>query len=82
MTRVREYGYEYWSTYGSGEIDERQVEVVSAQMAADRRRVVIRTGARNTGKVFHLALGRRVRGADGARPIAREAFYTLLVVPD
>jgi len=79
--RIREYGYRYWSTYGSGEFDSRPIEVVSVDVSADRRRISVVTGERQTGKAFQIELRGDFRSADGERPIAREAFYTLLEIP-
>jgi hypothetical protein len=79
--RIREYGYEYWSTYGSDEIDSRPVEVREVSVSADRQRVSVVTGERHTGKAFQIELRGEVLSAAGERPIAREAFYTLLEIP-
>ncbi len=79
---VREYGYEYWSTYGSDEIDSRRVDVLEVTLSSDRRRVSLRTGPRNTGKAFQIAFRGPMRSLDGEKPIATEAFYTLLEIPD
>ena len=47
----------------------------------DRTRIDVVTGDRQTGKAFQIALRGRVRSEAGEKPIAREAFYTLLQIP-
>ena len=78
---VREYGYKYWSTYGSGEFDSRRVEVLHTELSEDRTRLSLRTDPRNTGKAFQITLRGGVRSEDGEKPITQEAFYTLLEIP-
>ena len=79
---VREYGYRYWSTYGSDEFDSRRVDVTAVEVSADRRRVALKTGERNTEKAFQIRLPDAVRSEAGETPIAHEAFYTLLKIPE
>jgi len=78
---IREYGYKHWSTYGSNEFDSRRVEVKSVSISSDRKRISVVTGERNTGKAFQITLRGGVRSEAGERPIAKEAFYTLLEIP-
>jgi hypothetical protein len=78
---IREYGYRHHERYGSDEYDSRQVEVLDARIAGDRRSVAVRTGPRNTGKVFHLQFRCQVTDERGRPPITGEAFYTLHRVP-
>ncbi len=79
--RVREYGYRYWSTYGSDEFDSRTIEIERVVVGDDRRTVELHTGERETGKVFHITFLGTVRSATGRKPITKEAFYTLLRIP-
>ncbi|MEM7203766.1 MAG: hypothetical protein AAF628_26115 [Planctomycetota bacterium] len=79
--RVREYGYRYWSTYGSDEFDERNIDVLDARLSADRKRVALRCGPRQIGKVFQIQFRGTITSADGEAPITQEAFYTLQRLP-
>jgi hypothetical protein len=79
---VREYGYRYHSTYGSDEFDSRRVDVHGVTIDPDRRSVRVATAPRATGKAFQIQIRAPIRSADGEPPITREAFYTLLRIPE
>ena len=77
---LEEYGYRYWSRYGSPEVDRRPVPIERAAVSADRRRVSLVTGDRRLQRVFELD-AHGVRSSDLEALLHPQAWYTLRSLP-
>lgn len=78
--RLEQYGYRYWSTYGSPRVDLEAIQVTRAHVAPDRSSVRLYTRGLAAGKVCRIALV-DIAGDDGAPLVHAEAWYTLNVLP-
>jgi hypothetical protein len=84
-TRVTAYSlqsftYNYWSTYGSPEVDRRTETVHGATLSADARKVSLTVSGFRKGRVYETHLD-GVRSADGDSVLHPEAYYTLNELP-
>jgi hypothetical protein len=77
---VQSFTYNYWSTYGSPEVDRRPERVGGATVSADRRRVALAVDGLRRGRVYEVHLD-GVRAADGETVLHPEAYYTLNELP-
>ena len=78
---VREYGYRYFSRYGSPEVDSRDIEITKVTPSADRRSVHLHTGKRTLHRAFEITIRGKLRSIDDERPLTQQAFYTLHALP-
>lgn len=77
---VQSFTYNYWSTYGSPEVDKRAEKVEAVHVAADGRSVTLGVPGLRRGRVYELHLD-GVRSADGMAVLHPEAYYTLNNLP-
>jgi hypothetical protein len=73
---VQSFTYNYWSTYGSPEIDSKAEEVQGVTLSPDRRTASLAVGGLRPGRVYELRLS-GVKSADGETVLHPEAYYTL-----
>jgi glucose/arabinose dehydrogenase len=73
---LQSYTYNYWSTYGSPEIDRRAELIRHVTVSDDHRRVSLAIDNLKAGRVFELDVN-ELRSADGDALLHTEAFYTL-----
>jgi glucose/arabinose dehydrogenase len=75
---LQSYTYNYWSTYGSPEIDRQPVAVSAATVSADRRRVslTVKRESLKSGRVYELHVD-GLKSADGDGLLHADAYYTL-----
>jgi hypothetical protein len=76
---LQSYTYNYWSTYGSPEIDRQVVPVGDVSVSSDRRKVSLHVEGLHTGRVYELHVD-GVTSADGNALLHPEAYYTLNVL--
>ena len=74
------YTYTYHSGYGSPEIDGKALEILSATVSANARRVRLKVSGLREGYVHELHL-RGVRAIDGRKLLHTAAYYTLNKIP-
>jgi hypothetical protein len=77
---LQSFTYNYWSTYGSPEVDHKAEPVQGVTVAADRQRVSLKVGGFRKGRVYELYLN-GVKSADGEPVLHPEAYYTLNEIP-
>jgi hypothetical protein len=77
---LQSFTYNYWSTYGSPEVDKRAEKVEEARVDADGKSVHLVIPGRRRGRVYELHLN-GVKAADGAAVLHPEAYYTLNELP-
>lgn len=73
---LQSYTYNYWSTYGSPEVDRRAETIHNVTVSPDCRNVALAVRGFRPGRVYELHLD-GVRSADGDGLLHREAYYTL-----
>jgi hypothetical protein len=73
---VQSYTYNYFSNYGSPEVDRKAEEVGGVTLSADRRTLSVGVGSLRRGRVYELRLS-GVKSADGDDILHPEAYYTL-----
>jgi hypothetical protein len=73
---MQSYTYNYFSTYGSPEVDRKAVTVQSVKLSADRKKVVLEVPGLAVGRVYELVL-EGVRGEGGEPVLHPQAYYTL-----
>src|SRR5262249_20867989 len=61
---LQSFTYNYWSTYGSPEVDRRAEKVQGVKVSADRKTVSLAAGGFRPGRVYELHLD-GVKSADG-----------------
>ncbi len=72
--KIRDYDYNWWWDYGSPEMRERSLEVLSATLSEDRQRLLL--------KVSGLHAGRCVRGTISGLGLLHDTFdYTINQMP-
>jgi hypothetical protein len=76
---VQSFTYNYWSTYGSPEVD-RRVEKVAGVTLSGQRTVSLAVEGLRKGRVYELHLD-GVRSGDGDTVLHPEAYYTLNELP-
>jgi hypothetical protein len=77
---LQSFTYNYWSTYGSPEVDRRAEKVQGVTVSADRTKVSLRVDGFRRGRVYELHLD-GVRAAAGDPLLHPEAYYTLNETP-
>jgi hypothetical protein len=73
---LQSFTHNYWSTYGSPEVDQRAEKVQSVTVSADRRRVSLAVSGFRKGRVYELHLN-GVKSAEGETVLHPETYYTL-----
>jgi hypothetical protein len=77
---LQSFTYNYWSTYGSPEVDHRAEKVQDVTVSEDRRSVSLKVNGFRKGRVYELHLN-GVKSADGDPVLHAEAYYTLNEIP-
>jgi hypothetical protein len=77
---LRSFTYNYWSTYGSPEVDGRAEKIDAVRVAPDRRSLTLAVSNRRPGRVYELRLD-GVKSAAGDPLLHPEAYYTLNILP-
>jgi hypothetical protein len=77
---VQSYTYNYWSTYGSPEVDHRAEKVEAVTVSPDRRRVRLQVAGLCRGRVYEVHL-EGVRSADGEPLLHPDGYYTVNELP-
>ncbi len=78
--RMSSYTYLYHQTYGSPEIETRELKITSATVAPDRKSVVLEVEGLREGYVHELHLP-GVRSAGGEKLLHPAGYYTLNRIP-
>ena len=78
--RLSSYTYLYHATYGSDEIDARELAITAAQVAPDHRSVRLKAAGLRPFYVHELTAA-GVRNAAGQKLLHPEAYYTLNRIP-
>jgi glucose/arabinose dehydrogenase len=73
---MQSYTYNYWSTYGSPEIDTRAESVARVSVSDDRRRVSLEVPSLKRGRVYELHVA-NLKSAEGDSLLHPQAYYTL-----
>lgn len=75
---LQSYTYNYWSTYGSPEVDRRGVPIQGIETGEDRRSVRLRVLPEHLvpGRVYHLSAP-GIRSETGSPLLHPEGYYTL-----
>jgi hypothetical protein len=73
---LQSFTYNYWSTYGSPEVDHKAEKVEGVKLSADRRTVSLAVNGFRKGRVYELHLD-GIKSADGETVLHPEAYYTL-----
>ena len=74
------FTYNYWSTYGSPEMDKKPEKISGVQVAQDRKTASLTVTGLRRGRIYELNLD-GVRSADGEGLLHTEAYYTLNDLP-
>jgi hypothetical protein len=77
---IQSFTYNYWSTYGSPEVDKKAEKVDGVGLSADRKTVSLTVPGLRRGRVCELHL-EGVKSADGEPVLHPEAYYTLNQLP-
>jgi hypothetical protein len=77
---LKSFTYNYWSTYGSPEVDQRAEKVEAVDVSADRKTVSLSVSGLKPGRVYELRLN-GLKSADGTPVLHPEAYYTLNELP-
>lgn len=77
---LRSFTYNYWSTYGSPEVDRRVERVQGMKLSADRRTVSLAVDGLRRGRVYEL-FPEKVKSSDGDAVLHAEGYYTLNELP-
>jgi hypothetical protein len=75
------FTYNYWSNYGSNEIDRRAQKVESVKISADGKKVSLGVSGFKKGRVYELKL-EGIKSAAGDAVLHPEAYYTLNEIPE
>jgi hypothetical protein len=73
---LQSYHYNYWSKYGSEEVNRRPVSIQQVRAGEDGRSVHLEITGLRPGKVYEI-LAEGVRSKGGERLLHPEAYYTL-----
>jgi hypothetical protein len=76
---LQSFTLNYWSTYGSPEVDHRAEAITGVKVSADRKTASLTVPNRRRGRVYELAAN--VTDAGGEPILHPEAYYTLNEVP-
>jgi hypothetical protein len=77
---LQSFTYNYWSTYGSPEVDRKAEKVQAVTVAPDGRMVSLRVEGFRKGRVYELHL-EGIRAVGGQPILHPEAYYTLNEIP-
>jgi hypothetical protein len=77
---LQSFTHNYWSTYGSPEVDRRAEKVQAVKLSGDRRKVSLAVTGFRPGRVYELHLD-GVKSADGDDVLHPEGYYTLNDLP-
>jgi glucose/arabinose dehydrogenase len=77
---LQSFTYNYWSTYGSPEVDRRAEKVRGVTVAADGKSVSLQVEGFRPGRVYELHLD-GVKSGAGDPVLHPEAYYTLNEIP-
>ncbi len=77
---LQSFTYNYWSTYGSPEVDHRAEKVHGVTVAADGKLVSLQVEGFRRGRVYELHLD-GIKSAEGDAVLHPEAYYTLNEIP-
>jgi mono/diheme cytochrome c family protein len=78
---VTQWGYQATQTYGGQKVRHRIVEVRSASVSADRRRVFLEIPGLVEGEVVHVRISPSLDGEGGGRLWTGDLWYTLNRLP-
>jgi hypothetical protein len=78
--QARQWRYAPTSEYGGPRIDEQTLQVTSAAVSADRRKVTLKMSGLRAGRVVHLRSPRPFAAENGQSLWSTEAWYTLNAV--
>jgi hypothetical protein len=73
---VQSYTYNYWSTYGSPEMDRKAERINGLTVSPDRRRVTLRLAGLRRGRVYEVHLD-GIRSASGEPLLHPDGYYTV-----
>src|SRR5262249_43252857 len=76
---LQSFTLNYWSTYGSPEVDHRAEAVTDVKVSADGKTVSLTVPGLRRGRVYELTAN--VKDAQGEPILHPEAYYTLNEVP-
>jgi cytochrome c len=79
---VRQWRYTPANTYGGPKVDETTLQVKSATVSQDRRRVFLEIDGRKAGHVVYIRVADGIRNEQNKPLWTTEAWYTLNAVPD
>jgi hypothetical protein len=84
VTKYRAEQWRYVATpqYGGPKIDQEDVEVTSATLSRDRKKVTLKLAGLKPGHVVYVHSPRPFESASGAELWSTEAWYTLNRLPD
>ncbi len=77
---LQSFTLNYWSTYGSPEVDHKAEKVQGVTISADRKQVSLKVEGFRRGRIYELHLN-GVKSADGELVLHPEAYYTLNDIP-
>ncbi len=77
---LQSFTYNYWSTYGSPEVDRKAEKLQGVTVSADRLKASLAVTGLKPGRVYELRLD-GVKSADGDAVLHPEAYYTLNELP-
>jgi len=75
--QAQQWRYAPTSTYGGPKVDEQVVQVTSAALSADRKKVTLKLAGLKPGRVVHLRSPRPFAAENGQSLWSTEAWYTL-----
>ncbi|MBV9124544.1 MAG: hypothetical protein JO112_14395, partial [Planctomycetes bacterium] len=78
---LQSFTYNYWSTYGSPEMDRRAEKIQGVKVSSDGRVVSLAVSGFHKGRVYELHLD-SIKSAAGEPVLHPEAYYTLNDIPD
>ncbi len=75
--QVKQWRYAPTAAYGGPKIDEQALQVTSASLSADRKKVTLKMSGLKAGRVVHLRSPRPFAAENGQSLWSTEAWYTL-----
>ena len=78
---VKQWRYQPTASYGGPKIDETTLQVASATLSADRKKVTLAVNGLKAGHVVHVRSARPFSSTTGESLWSTEAWYTLNSVP-
>ncbi len=77
---IKHYGYNYWATYGSPQVEPTAAPVAAVNLSSDGRRASLTLPKLVIGRLYEFQL-RGVKATDGTPLLHGDAYYTLNRVP-